>query len=51
MTDGLKLDKKEATGFLKKQGIAALIVLPEHGKNKEPSLGVLNDIKKKAGWK
>ena len=27
------------------------IVLPDHGKNKEPSPGVLNDIKKKAGWK
>lgn len=27
------------------------IVLPDHGMNKEPSIGVLNDIKKKAGWK
>lgn len=27
------------------------IVLPDHGSNKEPSIGVLNDIKKKAGWK
>jgi len=27
------------------------IVLPVHGFNKEPSIGVLNDIKKKAGWK
>ena len=27
------------------------IVLPDHGNNKEPSIGVLNDIKKKAGWK
>jgi predicted RNA binding protein YcfA (HicA-like mRNA interferase family) len=27
------------------------IVLPDHGMNKEPSVGVLNDIKKKAGWK
>ncbi len=27
------------------------IVLPNHGNNKEPSIGVLNDIKKKAGWK
>ncbi len=24
------------------------IVLPDHGNNKEPSIGVLNDIKKKA---
>jgi predicted RNA binding protein YcfA (HicA-like mRNA interferase family) len=29
----------------------ARIVLPDHGSNKEPSIGVLNDIKKKAGWK
>ncbi len=27
------------------------IVLPDHANNKEPSIGVLNDIKKKAGWK
>jgi predicted RNA binding protein YcfA (HicA-like mRNA interferase family) len=27
------------------------IVLPDHGNNKEPSIGVLNEIKKKAGWK
>lgn len=27
------------------------IILPNHGGNKEPSMGVLNDIKKKAGWK
>ena len=27
------------------------IVLPDHGINKEPSIGVLNDIEKKAGWK
>ena len=27
------------------------IVLPDHGGSKEPSIGVLNDIKKKAGWK
>ena len=27
------------------------IVLPDHGNNREPSVGVLNDIKKKAGWK
>jgi len=27
------------------------IVLPDHGSNKELSPGVLNDIKKKAGWK
>jgi len=27
------------------------IVIPDHGGNKEPSIGVLNDIKKKAGWK
>jgi predicted RNA binding protein YcfA (HicA-like mRNA interferase family) len=29
----------------------ARIVLPDHGNNKEPSIGVLNEIKKKAGWK
>jgi predicted RNA binding protein YcfA (HicA-like mRNA interferase family) len=28
-----------------------LITLPDHGNNKEPSIGVLNDIFKKAGWK
>ena len=28
-----------------------LITLPDHGSNKEPSIGVLNDIFKKAGWK
>jgi len=28
-----------------------LITVPDHGGNKEPSIGVLNDIKKKAGWK
>ena len=28
-----------------------LITLPDHGANKEPSIGVLNDIMKKAGWK
>ena len=28
-----------------------LITLPDHGANKEPSVGVLHDIKKKAGWK
>jgi predicted RNA binding protein YcfA (HicA-like mRNA interferase family) len=28
-----------------------LITAPDHGSNKEPSIGVLNDIKKKAGWK
>jgi len=28
-----------------------LITIPDHGSNKEPSIGVLNDIKKKAGWK
>jgi len=28
-----------------------LITIPDHGGNKEPSIGVLNDIKKKAGWK
>jgi predicted RNA binding protein YcfA (HicA-like mRNA interferase family) len=27
------------------------IVVPDHGGSKEPSIGVLNDIKKKAGWK
>jgi predicted RNA binding protein YcfA (HicA-like mRNA interferase family) len=27
------------------------IVIPDHGGNKEPSIGVLHDIKKKAGWK
>jgi len=27
------------------------IVLPDQGSNKEPSVGVLNEIKKKAGWK
>lgn len=27
------------------------IVLPDHGMNKELSIGVLNDIQKKAGWK
>lgn len=27
------------------------IVIPDHSGNKEPSIGVLNDIKKKAGWK
>jgi predicted RNA binding protein YcfA (HicA-like mRNA interferase family) len=27
------------------------IVLPDHGNNREPSVGVLNEIKKKAGWK
>ena len=31
--------------------IAELITVPDHGANKEPSIGVLNDIKKKAGWK
>ena len=29
----------------------ARIILPDHGMNKEPSIGGLNDIKKKAGWK
>lgn len=28
-----------------------LITLPDHSSNKEPSIGVLNDIFKKAGWK
>ncbi len=27
------------------------IILPDHGLNKEPSIGVLNEIMKKAGWK
>lgn len=27
------------------------IVLPDHGNNREPSIGVLNDIRKKARWK
>ena len=27
------------------------IVVPDHGGNKEPSIGVLMDIMKKAGWK
>ncbi|MDQ3843467.1 MAG: type II toxin-antitoxin system HicA family toxin [Bacteroidota bacterium] len=31
--------------------IQELITLPVHGAGKEPSIGVLNDIKKKAGWK
>lgn len=29
----------------------ARIVLPDHGSDKEPSVGILNEIKKKAGWK
>jgi predicted RNA binding protein YcfA (HicA-like mRNA interferase family) len=28
-----------------------LITVPDHGQNKEPSIGVLKDIMKKAGWK
>jgi predicted RNA binding protein YcfA (HicA-like mRNA interferase family) len=28
-----------------------LITVPDHGGTKEPSIGVLNDIKKKTGWK
>jgi predicted RNA binding protein YcfA (HicA-like mRNA interferase family) len=27
------------------------IVLPNHGNNQGPSVGVLNDIRTKAGWK
>ena len=26
------------------------IVIPDHGGSEEPSIGVLKDIKKKAGW-
>lgn len=26
------------------------IVLPDHGDNKEPSIGVMKDIEKRAGW-
>ena len=47
----IEVRQKGSHKIYKKQGIAELIVLPEHGKNNEPSLGVLNDIKKKAGWK
>ena len=35
----------------KNPGITELITIPDHGSNKEPSIGVLNDIMKKAGWK
>lgn len=27
------------------------IVVPDHGKNKQPSIGVMKDIEKKAGWR
>ena len=30
---------------------AELITVPDHGQNKEPSIGVLNGIMKNAGWK
>jgi len=35
----------------KHPGKPDLITLPDQGGNKEPSIGVLNDIFKKAGWK
>ena len=43
--------QKGSHKVFKKQGQQELIVVPDHGGNKEPSIGVLNDIKKKAGWK
>jgi len=42
--------QKGSHKIFKKGGHPELIVLPDHGSNKEPSIGVLNDIKKKAGW-
>jgi predicted RNA binding protein YcfA (HicA-like mRNA interferase family) len=35
----------------KKAGVKELITVSDHGSNKEPSIGVLNSIKKIAGWK
>ena len=35
----------------KKAGVKELITVPDHGSAKEPSIGVINSIKKIAGWK
>lgn len=43
--------QKGSHKVFKKPGINEIIVVPDHGGAKEPSIGVLNDIKKKAGWK
>ena len=42
--------QKGSHKIFKKAGAPELIVLPDHGKNKAPSIGVLKDIQKKAGW-
>ena len=47
----VEVRQKGSHRVFKKLGNSELIVLPDHGKNKEPSIGVLNDMKKKAGWK
>ncbi|MEO7264706.1 MAG: type II toxin-antitoxin system HicA family toxin [Ferruginibacter sp.] len=43
--------QKGSHKVFKKQNLAELITLPDHGANKELSIGVLRDIQKKAGWK
>ncbi len=52
MKVGIQPGKAAATKFLQHNHKPDVrIVLPDHGNNKEPSIGVLNGIKKKAGWK
>lgn len=46
----VEVRQKGSHRIFKKQGTPDLIVLPDHGANKEPSIGVLKDIMKKAGW-
>ena len=45
----IQVRQKGSHKIFKKAGASELIVLPDHGKNKTPSIGVLKDIQKKAG--
>lgn len=51
--EGWYLDRQKGSHKIYKhlQKPEIRIVLPDHGSNKEPSIGVLNDIKKCAEWK
>jgi predicted RNA binding protein YcfA (HicA-like mRNA interferase family) len=46
----VQVRQKGSHRVFKKKGVPELIVLPDHGMGREPSIGVMRDIEKKAGW-